>query len=106
LPPDADGPVFLSVVWCHVSLAPSKAASGIGQRQFRQRMVLRLREWEAGRRITIGKIGVAFLEQKIASENVFNNSRSRGRLFWFFGSVGIATDGSDAVIFPSDQDRA
>jgi hypothetical protein len=27
LPPEADGPVFLSGVWCHVSPAPGKAAA-------------------------------------------------------------------------------
>jgi hypothetical protein len=28
LPPEADGPVFLSGVWCHVSPAPGKVAFG------------------------------------------------------------------------------
>jgi hypothetical protein len=32
LPPEADGPVFLSGVWCHVSPAPGKVAAAFGDR--------------------------------------------------------------------------
>jgi len=32
LPPEADGPVFLSGVWCHVSPAPGKFAAAFGDR--------------------------------------------------------------------------
>jgi hypothetical protein len=32
LPPEADGSVFLSGVWCHVSSAPGKVAAAFGDR--------------------------------------------------------------------------
>jgi hypothetical protein len=32
LAPEADGPVFLSGVWCHVSPAPGKVAAAFGDR--------------------------------------------------------------------------
>jgi len=71
-------------------------------------MVLRLREWEAGRRRTIGKIGVAFWSRKSLRKKVFDNSRWQDWpiLASMDAPVGIATDGGVAAIFPPDKDWA
>jgi hypothetical protein len=109
LPPEADGSVFLSGVWCHVSPAPGKVAAAFGDRLTAVSPEPSIPDGVAAyintgieRRAQIKKSGARSNSRKFL-QKIFLTARDRTTgysRFWCVERPDSAIDNGNALIFP------